>query len=165
MNEKYTPKDVYEAVRAGNLELAKTIFDSDSSLINLVTPLGSWLHVATQYGHKALVEFLIEKGLDINVKGGPSGVTPLNTAAHEGNLELLEFFLERNAEIDISEPDRNPLFAAIHAGHIDIAEKLLDFGIDVEVKYTGQTMKDMDALAYCHEWGRTDIAKLIESYK
>jgi hypothetical protein len=32
------------------------------------------------------------------------------------------------------------------------------------VKYTGQSMKNMDAIAFCEEWGRKDIADLIQKY-
>jgi len=164
MTVKYTPKEVYGAITSGNFEQIKSIFETESELVNLITPLGSWLHVATKYGHRNIVELLIGLGLDVNIKGGPSDVTALYTAAHEGNLELLNFFLDKGAEIDLTEPDRNPLFGAIHGGNLNIAEKLLEHGIDVTVKYTGPTMKDMDAVAFCKEWGRTDIEAVIEKY-
>ena len=35
--------------------------------------------------------------------------------------------------------------------------------IDTQVKYTGDSMKGMDALAFAREWGRTDIAELLTS--
>lgn len=66
--------------------------------------------------------------------------------------------------MDISEPDRNPLFAAIHAGHKNIVELLLKTGIDTTVKYTGKSMKDMDAIAFAYEWGRKEIAEMIKEH-
>lgn len=164
MADELTPKDVITAIKTGDIELLEIALKDNEKLLKLATPLGSWLHIATEKGQSSVVEFLLNLGIDINVKGGPSSVTPLNTAAYEGYIDILDLFLAKGAEMDVSEPDRNPLFAAIHAGHIDVAKKLLEHGIDATVKYSGQSMQDMDAIAFCAEWGRKDIAKLIEKY-
>ncbi len=63
--------------------------------------------------------------------------------------------------MDVSEPERNPLFGAIYGGHTDVAKFLINSGIDTQVKYTGPNMKNMDALAFVNEWGRTEIADLL----
>src|SRR5262245_14761134 len=63
--------------------------------------------------------------------------------------------------MDVSEPVRNPLFGAIYGGHTDVARLLIDSGIDTNIKYNGKNMKEMDALAFAREWGRTDIADLL----
>lgn len=163
MASQYTPKDVIAAIKSGNIDLVEQALSDNNKLLHLETPLGTWLHIATEQGQKKIVELLVNLGIDVNVKGGPSSVTPLNTAAYEGNVDLLTYFLEKNAELDLSEPDKNPLFAAIHAGHKNIVELLLKAGIDTTVKYTGQTMKEMDAIGFANEWGRSEIAELIMS--
>ncbi len=66
------------------------------------------------------------------------------------------------AELDISDPIRNALFGAISNGYPDIAELLIESGIDVSVKYTGESMKAMDALAFARKQGQTEIVKLLE---
>ncbi|MGR5195350.1 ankyrin repeat domain-containing protein [Vibrio rotiferianus] len=164
MAGEHSAKNVMAAIKSGDLGEVEKILSGDDELLHLITPLGSWLHIATEQGQKKIVELLMELGIDVNVKGGPSGATPLNTAAYEGNLDLLTYFLERNAMMDISEPDRNPLFAAIHAGHKSIVELLLEAGIDTKVKYTGESMKDMDAISFAHEWGRKEIAEMISEH-
>ncbi|MCR9982633.1 ankyrin repeat domain-containing protein [Vibrio diabolicus] len=161
---EYSAKDVMVAIRSGDVSEVEKILSGDDKLLHLITPLGSWLHIATEQGQDKIVELLVNLGIDVNIKGGPSGVTPLNTAAYEGHLDLLTYFLERNAVMDISEPDRNPLFAAIHAGHKNIVELLLKAGIDTTVKYTGKSMKDMDAIAFAYEWGRKEIAEMIKEH-
>lgn len=65
-------------------------------------------------------------------------------------------------ELDISDPIRNPLFGAISNGYPDIAELLIESGIDVSVKYTGELMKAKDALAFAREHCQTEIVKLLE---
>ena len=66
---------------------------------------------------------------------------------------------------EFSEPERNPLFGAIYGGHTAIAKLLIDSGIDTTVKYSGESMHEMDALAFAHEWGRSDIAELLMAAK
>jgi len=58
-------------------------------------------------------------------------------------------------------PERNPLFAAIDNGHLEIAKALIDAGIDTTVKYKGTSGKTKDALSYARDWGREDIEALI----
>lgn len=38
--------------------------------------------------------------------------------------------------MDISEPERNPLFSAVQSGNLDIARLLIECGIDAKVAYT-----------------------------
>lgn len=61
----------------------------------------------------------------------------------------------------MSESERNPLFSAIHGGHIDIVRFLVEAGIDHRVRYTGSSMQDMDACAFARERGQVDIAVFL----
>ncbi len=73
----------------------------------------------------------------------------------------MRYLLSEGATIDVSQPERNPLFGAIYGGHTAVAKLLIDKGIDTHVKYTGGSMKEMDALAFAKEWGRNDIVDLL----
>lgn len=165
MSEKATPKDVIAAIKAGDDERVRSMLGGNRELLHLKTPLGSWLHIATEQGQSTIVKSLIELGLDVNVKGGPSDITPLNIAAYKGNIELCDYFIDQGSELDVSEPDRNPLFGAIHGGHKDIVNRLLKADIDTEVSYTGQTMSNMDAIDFAREWGREEIVELLKAHK
>ena len=162
---KYTARDVLSKIEEGDVEGVQQILEGEPRLLNLSTPLGSWLHIATRNGQESIARLLVRMGIDVNVKGGPSGKSPLNVAAYEGNADLVSFYLKSGAKMDISEPDRNPLFAAIHGGHKHIAEILLRAGIDTEVRYTGRTMRDMDAIEFANEWGQDEIASIVRSYR
>ena len=48
------------------------------------------LHLAARYGHKEIVEYLVEKGADVNAKD-KEGWTPLHFAAQEGHTEIVEW--------------------------------------------------------------------------
>ena len=159
---KYSPKDMITAIKDGNVELVRLIISAEPELLHLNTPLGSWLHIATEKGQTEIVELLLELGMDVNVQGGPSKNMPINVAAYLGNLGLVNLFLDKNVVFDVSEPDRNPLFAAIHGGHIDVAAVLLNAGIDANVRYSGATMRNMGAAEFALEWGQIEIAEMIK---
>jgi len=71
--------------------------------------------------------------------------------------------LEAGASLDTSEPERNPLFSAIYGGHIELVKLLVKSGIDYRVFYTGEYMKEMDAIAFAQERGQTEIGSYLRS--
>lgn len=125
------------------------------------TPFGAWLHVAASVGSVEMVKELLDLGVDINARGGTLGGNALNYAASNGHMEVVKYLLSCGAEMDVSEPERNPLFSAIYGGHIEIVNLLIENGIDIHVKYTGESMKNMDALAFAQERGQAEIAALL----
>jgi ankyrin repeat protein len=52
---------------------------------------GTGLHYAAHNGHRALVEFLIERGADVNLKDTKVGSTPTGWAEHGGHPELKNY--------------------------------------------------------------------------
>lgn len=164
MSKNHSPKDVIEAIKLEDLPALSRMFAEDPALKDIATPFGSWLHVASEYGKFSVVKFLIENGFDIDARGGIAGGSAINIAASEGCLDIVNHLIGLGAELDVSEPERNPLFSAVQGGHDDIVSVLLEAGIDATVRYTGESMKDMDAAAYAREWGRTELADMIEAH-
>ncbi len=154
---------MYQAARLGRDHEFKALLEEAPESLNSMTPFGTWLHVAATSGTLALVRYLVEKGLDPNAKGGTFGGGAINLAASTGRLDVVRYLASCGAELDTSEPERNPLFAAVLAGHAEIVRFLLDSGIDAQVRYTGTSMKDMDAAAFARERGQLAIAALLEA--
>ena len=69
--------------------------------INAIPPgfdfSGTGLHYAALNGHRAMVEFLLEQGADLNIKDSKVGSTPAGWADHGGHTELKDY-LEQIAE-------------------------------------------------------------------
>jgi len=104
-------------------------------------------------------------GADVNARGGVKDGAALSEAARTGHADIVRFLLSRGALLDVSEPTRNPLFGAVLGGHIEIVKLLIDAGIDTEVRYTGESMTDMDAAAFAHEGGQLEIEQLLLSLR
>jgi ankyrin repeat protein len=155
---------LYDAAKqARNMEFI-ALLQQEPDALNVMTPFGSWLHVAATVGNDELVRYLVNRGLDPSIKGGTHKGGAINLAASNGHLKVVQYLLSCGAQVDTSEPERNPLFAAIYGGHADVAMCLLDSGIDASIKYSGQSMKEMDAVAFAKERGQLEIAEVIERH-
>ncbi|WP_255302441.1 ankyrin repeat domain-containing protein, partial [Bacillus pseudomycoides] len=109
-----------------------------------------------------MVEYLINKGIDIDARGGTFDASALNLAAGAGHLEMVKYLIEAGAELDVSLAKRNPLLGAIYGGHKEVAEYLVEKGIDISIRYTGENIKNMDAYEYAREFGQTEIAEYLK---
>lgn len=164
MDSKQIAKDIRTAIKKGDSDKVVELIGTNKEYLNMMTPFGTWLHVAASRGELDIVKKLIELGVNINTPGGVYGGGALNEAATAGHIEIVKYLLSCGAHMDVSEPERNPLFGAISNGHVDIVKLLIESGIDTKVKYNGETMKEMDALAFAKEQGQEEIIMLLEHH-
>jgi ankyrin repeat protein len=130
------------------------------------TPFGPWLHVAASFGNLEVVKRLIAAGVEVNRRGGTFEGNALNHAASGGHTEVVRYLLDCGSELDVSEPERNPLFSAIYGGHMEVVKLLLDRGLDPHVTYhSPRRGGNMDALSFARERGRTPIANFLAQLK
>ncbi len=154
-------REIRNAIKAKDSAGAVSLLKMNPNYLNVVTPFGTWLHVAASLGDVDVVKYLVSQGVDLNVRSGVFDAAAIKEAASDGHIEIVRFLLSHGAEMDVSDPERNPLFGAIYGGHLDIVKLLVESGIDVHVKYTGSSMKDMDALAFARERGQLEIANYL----
>jgi ankyrin repeat protein len=80
------------------------------------------------------MEFLLDKGVDINVRDN-NGKTPLHDAAGLGNLKAMEFLLDKGVDINVRDNNgKTPLHDAAGLGNLKAMEFLLDKGVDINVR-------------------------------
>lgn len=67
---------------------------------------------AAANNHKSIVEYLIEKGANLNAGAGVGG-TPLARAAYEGHVEVVELLIAKGADVNAKDVSgRSPLDSA-----------------------------------------------------
>jgi ankyrin repeat protein len=94
---------------------------------------------ATRAGEAALVERLIKKGADTNLKDIAND-TALTLAAMNGNEDIVVLLLDKDADPDeLGRDGYTPLMAAIENGFSGIAARLLKSGADPEKEAKGKT--------------------------
>lgn len=163
MDKKQTAKEIRTAVKRDQLNSVKDLLEKEPEMLTWITPFGSWLHIAAAHGNLDIIRYLIDVGMDINIQGGTFSTNALERAAAKGNLKIAEYLINKNIEFDISEPDRNPLFAAIYGGHLDVVKLLVNNNFDISIKYSGDNMENMDAHAFAVERGQIEIAEYLRS--
>lgn len=165
MEKVQMAKDIRNCIKHNQLDLLKMIIEENPEMVNWMTPFGTWLHVAASHGRLDIIRYLIELEIDINRRGGTCSTNALERATSKGHLDIAEYLINAGIDIDTSEPERNPLFAAIYGGHFEIVQMLVENNVDIAIKYSGESMKNMDAIAFAIERGETGIATYLRGMK
>lgn len=139
----------------------KEFLNTKQEILNDVTPMGTLIEIAASEGKKDIVDYLIEKGSDVNLGGGLEE-SPLVEASLRGYSEIVDLLLSKGAKMDVSSFEANPLFAAISNGQSEIAIKLINKGIDISAKYDIGEIKNCDAMEYARQYGCTEIYNYLK---
>jgi hypothetical protein len=105
---------------SGDLGHGASLFERDG---NGLTPL----HLALKSEQRETAIELIHRGADINART-PFGLTPLSLAIEKGYIDVIDLLLERNAVVESPSLEPGPLFAAMHAGNLEVFERLVARG-------------------------------------
>jgi ankyrin repeat protein len=117
-----------QAARAGWLRVAGFLLDYGATM----DP--SALFYATSSGNKAMVEFLLDHGADVNAQDTTGG-TALHSAADKGYLSVAEVLIRHQANLEARNSQQNnactPLQRAVAHGRPAMVALLLAKGADV----------------------------------
>ncbi|KAH8817555.1 ankyrin repeat-containing domain protein [Flagelloscypha sp. PMI_526] len=87
------------------------------------------LQAATSARNLGIVQFLLEKGADINK--GEKDKTALQRAASKGNLEMARLLVEKGADVNAGGKNETALQRAASKGNLEMARLLVAKGADV----------------------------------
>ena len=137
--------DLEDAGGVGRLDVVKGFFNADGSLKRTTNrrQLQSALKLACTWGRLNVIEFLLDKGVDLSEQKG-DGQSPLHCAAIGGQLEVIKFLLKRNLPLET----RNiyggtvlgqTLWSAAHGGdpklYAEIIKVLIEAGASVPERH------------------------------
>ncbi|KAI1759007.1 ankyrin [Hypoxylon sp. FL1150] len=127
--------DIMQIARVGDIPAMEKLFESsdfDATYTDDegITPL-HWAAINNQF---TMCKFLIEKGADINKKGGDSIATPLQWAAQRSNYYTVNLLLQHGADPLITDAQGyNTLHISTFSGNVLLVVLLLHQGIPVDV--------------------------------
>jgi ankyrin repeat protein len=154
--------DIFEMAALGDLDQLNIRIKEDNSVLSAFSGDGfTLLGLASYFGHRAVVELLLEAGADPNVPSANAfQVTPLHSATAISNLEVAELLVRAGADVNAKQRSGvTPLHSAAHNGQLELAELLIRNGADVNARTeAGQSPLQM-ALERNHELVAAAIAK------
>jgi len=93
---------------------------------------GSCLQLFSESGNYKAVEYLLDRGADVNDSGGDHG-TALQVACNNGHIDVVKLLLDRGADVhDSGHELGNALAAAAGGGHEDVALLLLECRAEID---------------------------------
>src|ERR1043166_127923 len=121
-------KELFEAIRAGELSRVSALVEADTSLaIFAAAILGSTEEIERLLaGNRSLVSAL-----------SSDGWTPLHLAAYFGKKTAAQLLLNKGAPVNARSTnvmENTPLHAAAQNGDLETAKALVDAGADVKVR-------------------------------
>ena len=115
------------------------------------------LRAAAAAGNQALVQLLLENGVDINAQDGNYG-NALQEAVYNGQKRVIRFLLENGADINAQGGKYgNALQAAAYSGHEAVVRLLLEHGADINAQ-GGKYGNALQAAAYS---GHEAVVRLL----
>ncbi|MBC7862454.1 MAG: ankyrin repeat domain-containing protein [Bacteroidia bacterium] len=140
----YTFEKFYHVVEIGDIDSAKIICNAQPDLIKGKDKYGfSILHGAVMDDKEELINFLIEKGAEVNAKND-EGITPLHIVLYP---EIAEILIKKGALVNcISDNGNTPLHSMAENGDesLDEVKILLKNGADKTLKNkSGETAYDI----------------------
>ncbi|TGO14098.1 hypothetical protein BTUL_0058g00230 [Botrytis tulipae] len=126
-----------KAAGGGNVSIMSLLIGKGAKLDCKEKGFASALLSNSRHGREEMVEFLLQNGMDTNLRDrmpGYQGWTPLFHAAKNGHKTIVKLLLENGAEIN-AKCDRGstPLYEAASQGHLTIVKLLLEKGGKVDL--------------------------------
>jgi ankyrin repeat protein len=97
--------DLEGAAGVGRLDVVKSFFNDDGSLKPPATQeqMKDGFAWACEFGRTSVVEFLLQRGMEMDVKLKHNGQTGLHWAAFGGHVDTVKLLLEHGAPIDVKD--------------------------------------------------------------
>lgn len=128
--------DFHNAVKSCDIEKIKTML-RESPLINInsLNKEGQApLHVAVHEGHRELLQFLLLRGADVNVRDR-TGKTPLYAGTYWDDITMVDLLIAKGADVNVrDENDSTPLHNSVKEGYREVARYLILKGAKVNSK-------------------------------
>jgi ankyrin repeat protein len=124
-------KELFEAIRAGDLSRVKALVDADPSLA---------IFAASIQGETQGIEQLLAANRSLVSGFSDNGWTPLHLAAFFGKEDAARALLNKGAPVNVRSTNamqNMPLHAASAGRHAEIARLLIDHGADVNARQHG----------------------------
>ncbi|KMZ58875.1 putative Ankyrin repeat-containing protein [Zostera marina] len=115
-------QDLLDAARYNDFEDMMSFVEGGVSLDCKDREGRTALHMAAANGHHAMVDYILDKGADINVCNSENN-TPLHWACLNGHVEVIKSMITRGADVSkLNRHDRTPIDEAVMNGKLEVID-------------------------------------------
>ena len=108
-------------------------------------------------GKLDLMKFMVE---ELGAEPDKEGWTPLHYAATKGHLDIVEYLISKEVDVDALNPgDTTPLMLAARYGHIRVVKFLLDHDADLTLHNT----QHLTAIDFAYQYNQKEIGDGLRS--
>lgn len=141
-----TCKSVIEAVSTGKLLELPRLLKSKNDLFYKNSLNQSYLFTALQTKNLKLINYLHNKGLELDDKDNKGNTPLLYAILNFAPLHVIDYFCTHGASIEIKNIySESPLLSAIKLGLDEVSDYLIDFGANINITENVNT-----SLTLCH---------------
>jgi uncharacterized protein len=128
-----------------NDSLAQCVRDGDTKAVELFLKAGFHPDIRDKYGvpmlcvaargkHRSVAELLLDRGAQLDLQSEDRGYSPLMDAAQAGSADLVELFIEKGANPNLTSKDgQTALVVAVGRNDADVARILVAGGADPDL--------------------------------
>jgi uncharacterized protein len=133
--KEHKHQNFVKAVEKGDRFLTGVFLEAGFEVNKLSEEQVSLLAISARRGYISIAEILFDAGADVNMISLDRNNTPLMDAASEGHEELVSFFIDKGAALDIkSKSGQTALILATGNGQLKCAKILIKAGADCDQK-------------------------------
>jgi len=156
--------NLFEAAALGRLDLVRKSVDRNPQSVNARSHDGfTPLHLAAFFGHVPVMEYLLQKGAEVDAistnRAFALGSTPLHSAVAARRLEAARRLIATGASLNAKDSaDATPLYAAAAGGNLDMVRLLVESGANLnEPAHDGLT-----PLLIARDKNHAEVARYLE---
>ena len=161
MGIPFTP-DCFSSYIAKDDEEICTLFYEAGMSVNVRDAAGTpMLCIAARSGRKAMIEWLVERGAEINAISKDRGYSPVMDAVWKSSLDIVDLLIKLGADLNIVSNDgQTALIVATGASNPRICELLVKNGADPNFK----DRMGMSSLEYAKLFKKQILIPIYEEY-
>jgi len=116
-----------KAVKKGNLDLVKYLINYGVNINQSKKQENSPLVTAIENKQLKIIEYLVDHGANLKKEKDKSGNTLLRLAIDLKNIDILNYLLHKNIDLEINDENHSPLTYAIKTKDLTIVKCIVDY--------------------------------------